>query len=449
MTTKRMGKMDVEFNSSGVGFTVKGAGLQQQFQVLADFHIAAEAAGLSGTKQDAIAAAVHQHFSTQHDEAPLDSENLPLAFLSLEAAVSVQLNRGTMAYEVGFPFHPDIVRSMRGVPGAKFLSDAKVWSVPLEARNALLPALEFAGQTLVEQEEARQAVMAQLSPAAGKFAAGEIVKVSDFHRKDWIYSGEIVAANLHYAAQLTSRAEGEASIVIHQQSALDRQVFVGDNTGIKYTDKGRASVLTAQQTRAEFAGMSYDKLIATLGEKIDGVTVTRRENGDMLVAIEHHSSRPAMPLHRMDKFLNGADKVSFDVDLKSFVVPSGALNEPGAPEVFGRAVADARREIREDTIARKEVLAAAKERLTGAKVSFPIPRAPEWQEGTILYTNDRYALQASGREFMKAHELRNLAESPTVGQLVKISYQPNGKALVEERQQTNNQSKRVGGRHHA
>lgn len=449
MATKKMGKVGVEFDSTGVGFTVKGAGLQEQFQILADFHIAAEKVGLDGRKQEAIAAAVHQHFSAQDDAAPLNADNLPPVLLSVKDGASVQFNHGAMAYEVGLPFHPDIVRSMRGVPGAQFLTEAKVWSVPLEARNALLPALEFAGQTLVDLEQAREALMAQISTSAGKFAAGETVKVSDFHRKDWIYSGEIVAANLHYAAQLTSRAEGEASIVIHQQSALDRQVFVGDNMGIKYNDKGRASVLTSQQTRAEFAGMSYDKLIATVGEKIDGVTVTRRENGDMLVALDHHNGRPAQALHRMDKFLNGAGKVSFEAALKAFVVPGGALEQPGAAEVFGRAVADARREIREDIIARKEVLAAAQERLAGAKVSFPLPRAPEWQEGTILYTNDRYALQASGREFMKAHELRNLAGNPTVGQMVRISYQPSGKALVEERQQTVNQGQRVGGRRHA
>lgn len=449
MATKKLGKTDVEFDPSGIGFTIKGADLQGHFQILEDFRIAAGTAGLDGKKQDAIVAAVLQHFEAQDVASPLDSDSLPPVFVSLKDRVSVQFNRGAMTYEVGLPFHPDIVRSMRGLPGAQFLTEAKVWSVPLEARNALLPALESAGQTLADQEQAREAVIAQLSPAAGRFPAGEIVKVSDFHRKDWIYSGEIVAANRHYAAQQTGRSDGETSIVIHQQSALDRQVFVGDNMGIKYNDKGRASVLTQQQTHAEFAGMSYDKLIATMGEKIDGVTVTRRENGDMLVAFDHHNSRPAQALHRMDKFLNGAGKVSFDAALKSFVVPNGALEQPGAPEVFGRAVADGRREIREDTFARKEVLAAAQDRLAGAKVSFPVPKAPEWQEGTILYANDRYALQASGREFMKAHELRNLAEIPKVGQMVKISYQPSGKALVEERHQTINQSQRVAGRRQA
>ena len=48
---------------------------------------------------------------------------------------------------------------------------------------------------------------------------------------------------------------------------------------------------------------------------------------------------------------------------------------------------------------------------------------------------------------MKAHDLRNLAQVPTEGQMMRISYQSKGKALVEPSQLGQSQShKRATGR---
>lgn len=432
MASNKEGKLNVSIDPSGIGFSVKGQPMDRTFKLLSEFHSAADQAALTARQRQAVETAVVRHFNDLNTAQPIDSAHLPPIFDKVQEAVAVDQDRENSAYVVKLPFHPDVVKSMRAIPGARFLEPNKAWSIPLEARGALLPALEAAGQTLQDDAAARQALLASVT--AIKFPSDTEVKVTDFHRKNWIYSGEIVAANLFYAAQRTHQSEGEAIIVVHQQSSLDRQVFVGDHMGIKYNDKGRGAVFTREQMQAEFASISYDRLHSTLDTKVDGVTVSQLEDGGMLVSIDHHSSRPAMPLHRMDKFLEGDEKVKFEQNLAGFVIPAAALSTPVAQEVLAGAVADARREIREDVAARRELLTVAQEKLAGAKVSFPIPKPTEWQEGTILFVNDRYALQASGRDFMKAHDLRNLGQVPAEGQMVRISYQAKGKALVEPSQ---------------
>jgi hypothetical protein len=432
MASNKEGKLSVSFDESGVGFKVKGMGLNMEFQTLGQFHEAARAEGLKEATRDGVVRSVIKHYGEADAASPLDTKHLPEVFKGMPD-VFVTPNRGAATYEVALPFHRDVTRELRKVPGAQFVADKKVWSVPLEARGALISALEESAQTLIRDEHAKVSLQGQLA----ELYAGDVgvdLKVSDYHRKNWISQGEIVAANGYYAAQMTGQSQGEVRILIHQQTALNRQVFVGDDVGIKYNEKGVAAVLNREELLAEFAEMTHDKLFSTLGDKIDGITVNKLPDGSMLVDIDHrNSSRAAAALHRMDKFLEKGEKVAFDPQLKGFVVPAAALAAPGADVVFAKAVADGRREIREDNAARAEVLSVALAKLVGAKVSFPIPKAPEWQEGTILFVNDRYALQASGREFMKVHDLRNLAQQPVEGQVARISYQGTGKALVEQR----------------
>ena len=326
MASKKDSGLTVSFDPSGIGFSVKGQGMDHSFKLLSEFYVKAAYEELTAKQQQSVEASVLGHFSDQEIAQPIDSAHLPPVFDSLQEAVSVDQDRDLFAYLVKLPFHPDVVRSMRAVPGARFSDAHKAWSVPLESRGALLPALEAAGQTLQDDAVARQALLAAV--AAIQYPPDTEVKVTDFHRKNWIYSGEIVAANLFYAAQRTNHSDGEVNIVVHPQSSLDRQVFVGDHRGIKYNEKGRGTVFTREQMQAEFASISYDRLHATLDTKLDGVTVSQLEDGGMLVSIEHHSSRPAMPLHRMDKFLDGGEKVKFEQNLAGFVIPAAALSTP-------------------------------------------------------------------------------------------------------------------------
>ncbi|WP_207002689.1 KfrB domain-containing protein [Trinickia mobilis] len=440
MASRKGGKVDVSFFDTDKGFKVAGKGVEMTFDLLSEFREMAHKEGWPAQPVASVERAVVDHYVGLEVDVPVGEPNL-FEGLSAAKGSEVVFAPESGGYRAKLPYHPAIVSMMRGVPGAAFDGESKQWRIPVESRGALVGALAGAGQVLSAVEAAREQIGAQARQAitAGQTGADPdaSVRITSFHRANWIYSGPVIAANPHFVAQLVDGQKESAQVVIHQSAALDRQVYAGDEVGVSYDANGTATVLTGQQARERLGELAREKFNATIGQKVDGVLVARSDGG-MLVSLDYNP-KAAAQLYALKKY--DADGVAFNRDLGGYLVSDDVLGQPGAMEDLSRAVQNVRREVREEAEARKEIDTIAQEKLTGARVQFAQGKDGEFQSGQILAVTDRYVLQSAGREYMKAHDVGRLAQVPVVGQTVTIRYGAQGKAAVQERSQSQSQSR--------
>lgn len=438
MASRKGGKTDVSFGGEGEkAFTVNAKGQENAFDSLAEFQVFAKEAKLSAAAISSVEKAVVQHFVQLEEQQPL-SQALG-EHLQAEKGVAARLGEDSQ-YLVSLPYNPNIVKAMRDVPGARFDQAQKGWAVPIDSRTALQGALVAVDQVLGEMVTAKASVTDEVHGLAKEgqlpgVSPDAAIRVTGFHRSDWIYTGAIVAANAHFIAQLAEHEKENATIVLHRAADLPEQVFKGDKVALAYDSNGKVQVMTPEQAQAKFANLADERFKASLGKPVDGVNVSEAPEG-MVVKMDYNPKAAAI-LYRMKKY--GDDAVSFNKDLGGYLVSNDVLNQDGALDDFKRAIHSARREIREDKQARSEIEKLAQEKMTGAKVQFPQGKDGEFQSGKVIAVSDRYVLQAAGREFMKAHEVSKLAEVPAVGQTVTIRY-GQGKATVQDRSQSQEKS---------
>lgn len=441
MASRKGGKVEVGFFDTASGFKVTGKGAETTFATLDEFRAFAEKNEWSGEAVARVEQAVFSHYVELDAAAPL-AQAVPETLAAGKKGAEVAYNPAVKRYQVDLPYHPDIVALMRKVPGAVFDKEqTKAWLVPVESRGELAKAISGADGVVVGVDASRKEIdgLARAAIAGGKTkaAADVAVRVSGFHLPNWVYTGPVIAANRDFVAQLVDGDKEEAQVVVHASSSLPKQVFAGDDVGISYDEKGAAKVMSANEARSQIAVAAVAKLEESMGRMVDGVKVERTGEG-VLVSLDGYHPRAAAELYRLQKYDAGG--VKFDRDLKGYPIPDDLLGQPGAMEDFARAVLGARREIREEASAIKEIEQIAQDKLTGAKVQYP-GKDGEFQTGPVLAVTERFVLQSAGREFMKAHQVSRLDNVPSVGDMVTIRYQAQGKAQVSERAQGQSKSR--------
>ncbi|MCD5327949.1 hypothetical protein ACFFU8_09050 [Chromobacterium piscinae] len=437
MASRKGGKVDVSF-AGEQPFTVAAKGKELPFNTLTEFQVFAEENKLSPEAIASVKKAVVQHYVQIEETSPLSAALG--ANLQADKGVSVGPDRETPLYIVNLPYNPDIVKAMRAVPAARFGQEAKAWFVPYESRAALETALQMADQVLGQVASAKAAIDEEVKTLAKEGQLQGItqetaLRVTGFHRPEWIYVGPIVAANAHYVAQLAEHDKDAATVVIHRAADLPEPVFKGDKVAVSYDSNGKAQLLTPEQAQTKFASLANERFQATLGKQVDGITVSEAAEG-MVVKMDY-SLKAATILYRLNKY--GDDAVKFQREQGAYLVSREALDKDGALDDFKRTLHAARRELREEKSARNEIEQIAEQKLTGAKVQYPQGKDGEFQSGKIVAVTDRFVLQAAGRDFMRAHDASKLADVPEVGQTVTIRY-AKGKATVVDRSQVQERS---------
>lgn len=321
-------------------------------------------------------------------------------------------------FQISFDYHPGLVALIARVEGAEYNRDKDYWSVPLAQEETLNKALVTMKKLHEQDRLARIEIEAAAKSSARDLMAGEgtkgvEAKISDYHEKDKAYSGEIINANAHYAAQFTGfgREDGAAFVVVHRLASLTGPVFKGDDLTVKYDAKGRGQVSPRVPGLAE-----------TLGKEIYGVKVVEK-GGLYQVSFGFNTA--------MAKRLQRVEGVEFNGEANAFEVPVAMK------EFVARAVGDMRRTFIEEQDAEKALNSLAGQKMDGAKVVKPLRKGQSGpgHTGPIVGEDGPFVLQHTGREYFTLHRKDDLDRVPKTGEIARIQYQE-GRGKVQDKAQS-------------
>lgn len=379
--------------------------------------------GLTPEMTEKIAAAVLKPFLEKEADQPLKA---PTQDVSVSFVPSIN------QYEVKLPYQSDKVRALGEVSGARFSKEDESWYVPLESRYGLEGALglilEIDQEMALSSNELKSDVAKSIND--GKWQSIGVgpdmdVKFRRYHQPGYLYTGTVIGANKFDVAQVVDidRKSGVVEVQLHDMARMPSPVLVGDKIGVEYNEKGKVELVSADQAKERLASRAQEKFTSALGKEVDGVTVTEMEQGFNVKF--GFNPRLSAKLNRLNKE-DQPQLVSFDRESKSYNV---LVPDEAARKALVYVVADLRQESAEQQKARGQMLRAAESVLSGAKVLDADTREGQWQAGRIVAANERYVLQAAGREYFKLHDVGKLERSPEVGKESTIVY-GQGKAQV-------------------
>lgn len=331
--------------------------------------------------------------------------------ISTEVAVKKQKD----GVVVSFDYSPAAAKRMARIKGAEFDSDRGGWFVPgatakdeaivnavADVKQALTS--DVAGLDAVERaarSEARSMLVKLARPSAD-------IVVSNFRDQGRTYSGEIIAANGEYAAQLNGFDEGKNTqyVSVHRQADFKQALFKGDRVRLSY--EGAKGV--AEDLPPDFH--------QTLGRSSEGVKVVKTEKA-FEVSFQFDPDMVAR-LNRVDgaHYDMGNNVTTVPLDKEQWLVP---------------AVNDMRRIHKEVRASAQEMQSLAEGKIQDAEVR-DARRDGRPDSGEIVAKNDTHVLQHTGRNFFSLHRVSAFnQEPPAVGKSVKIGYEK-GRASVSEGQ---------------
>lgn len=330
----------------------------------------------------------------------------------------LQVKKVKKEYQVSFDYHPGLVALIARVPGAEYNRDKDYWAVPLDQQEALDKTVATMKKLDEQDRAARIEIEGMAKTSARELMSAEgtkgvEAKISDYHEKDKAYSGEIINANAHYAAQFTGfgKEDGAAFVTVHRLASLTAPVFKGDDISIKYDAKGRGQVAPRVPGLAE-----------TMGKEVFGVKVVEKDGMYQI----SFGFNPAMA-----KRLQRIDGVEFNDEAKAFEVSTDMK------EFVARAVSDMRRIYLTEQDAEQSLNSLAGQKMDGAKVVKPLRKGQSGpgHSGPIVGEDGPFVLQHTGKEYFTLHRKDDLDRVPKVGEIARIQYQE-GRGKVQDRAQS-------------
>jgi hypothetical protein len=225
---------------------------------------------------------------------------------------------------VYFDFEKTLNQEIGPVQGAEYKSDLGAWFVPSDSKamtgkDGKTPFFDLAINKMrglnIEIGKARENIM-ELAAASAK---GRDLKPGiHFPERDHSYTGPIINANGHFAAQLSGIDDdkGVGFITIHKQADLGQAVLKGDDLRIDYDEQGKTKVRTTEVFHAQKA--ERESLTALAMARMDDAKVLNAStkdgqaySGNVVEVGEHfvlqHAGRNSFALH---------DKTKLQMDVK-------------------------------------------------------------------------------------------------------------------------------------
>lgn len=255
---------------------------------------------------------------------------------------------------VVFDYDKAVAQIIGPVSGAKFSKEAGGWIVPGDSKALVAEqggtsyfdlAVNKMRGMVGEVRKAQESIM----EVAAEAAKGKNLRPGiHYPEADQSYTGPIINANGHFAAQLTGidDEKGVMYVAIHKQADLGKAVFKGDDLRIDYDEDRGVKVRTTEVFRQQQA--ERQKLEGVAKAKMDGAEVWnastkdgKHYTGKVVDMTDHfvlqHSGRDKFTLHDRSK-LKGSYAVGENLDVK-YEHGFGKANE----KAKGREVAGAER----------------------------------------------------------------------------------------------------------
>ena len=239
-----------------------------------------------------------------------------------------------------FDFDKALNQVIGPVAGAKYDQSQGGWFVPADskaliAKDGQVSYFEKAINEMRGLVVAIEKDRASIQNLAVSAANDRMVTPGIFYpKKDHSYTGPILCANGHYAAQLTGIENDTAFIALHRQIDLGQAVMKGDDLRIDYGVDNAVKVRTTEVFRQQQT--ERDNLTKLAEGKIDGAKVFNASakdgkgySGKVVEVTEHfvlqHIGREGFAIHERAK-LRGevAKEATMDVKYNKGV---GMVNE--------------------------------------------------------------------------------------------------------------------------
>lgn len=185
-----------------------------------------------------------------------------------------------------FDYEKALTQAIGPVAGAAYKNDLGAWHIPADSKALVAEQgqASFFDRTLnqmrglvVEIDKAHDAIrdLAAEAAKAKNFKAG-----IHYPESDHSYTGPIINANGHYAAQLTGidDQQGTMFITLHKQSDLGKEVLKGDDLRIDYGADRSVKVRTTELFRQQQA--ERENLTALAQNKMDGAKIFNASTKD-------------------------------------------------------------------------------------------------------------------------------------------------------------------------
>ncbi|CAG0973448.1 hypothetical protein RHDC4_01422 [Rhodocyclaceae bacterium] len=217
-----------------------------------------------------------------------------------------------------FDYNKAVSQIIGPVAGAEFKKDVGGWVVPGDSKALVAEqgqssyfdlAINKMRGMVTEISQAHESI----KNLAAEHAKGKNLKPGiHYPETDQSYTGPIINANGHYAAQLTGIEDqkGVMFLTIHEQAALGKEVLKGDDLRIDYRPDRSVQVRTTEVFRQQQA--ERQKLEQVAAEKMDGAKVfnaSTKDNkhyvGDVVEMTDHFvlqkSNRDGFTIHDRSK----------------------------------------------------------------------------------------------------------------------------------------------------
>lgn len=215
-----------------------------------------------------------------------------------------------------FDFDKSLNQVIGPVAGAKFSLEAGGWLVPTDSKGLVGKdgqisyfdkAVNEMRGLVIEIEKAKTGIV-DLAAASAKERG--VTPGIFYPQKDHSYTGPILNANAHFAAQLSGIDDNTAFIAIHRQSDLGHEVLKGDDLRVDYAVDNSVKVRTTEVFRQQ--QQDRDTLTKLAESKMDGAKVFNASakdgkdySGKVVAVTDHfvlqHTGRDGFALHDRSK----------------------------------------------------------------------------------------------------------------------------------------------------
>lgn len=219
-----------------------------------------------------------------------------------------------------FDFNPELNKIIGPIDGAAYDKEANAWKVPMNSKALVLEGTQVTNFLDLSIEKMRNYNMEvtnardNIMKLAGESAVARgMTPGIHYPEKAHSYTGQILNANAHFAAQLTGKddATGVAFIAIHNMADLGKTLFKGDAVRIDYDENKQVSNVRTSEVYEE---QQKERAVLTLlaANKIDGANIrnastkdTSKYNGEVVDVKNHfmlqHVGRAEFVIHPLGK----------------------------------------------------------------------------------------------------------------------------------------------------